>query len=260
MTQAPVTGPAFVTGGAKRIGAAICRVLARAGHPIVIHYNASRAEAESLAAEIRGTGGKADIVGGDLAALDELPGLMARASKPFGVPALLVNNASVFPRGGLETLNPRDFSEALAVNLQAPVLLAQHFSRALPETQRGAIINLVDQRVLRPSPVDFGYTLSKAALFHATKTLAQALAPHIRVNAVAPGPTLPNIADGQAGFRHEAEGTLLGKASDPMAVAEAVLYLARAETVTGQMIAVDSGQHLGWITPDTEAFRSLTGQ
>lgn len=241
---------ALVTGGGKRIGAAIVRHLAGAGYAVVIHYHRGQADAESLAAELEDCGCRAATIGGDLAALDTLPALMAGAARPFGPPDLLVNNASAFLDDRIGTLEPTRFATNLAVNLQAPCLLARAFAEGLPAGEPGAIINLIDQRVFRPNPQFFSYTLAKAALLTATQTLAQALAPRIRVNGVGPGPTIPNIHDGVEGFAQEAAGTLLGEAVTPEAIAEAVLYLARARFVTGQMIAVDSGQHLGWRTPD----------
>ena len=241
---------ALVTGGAKRIGAAISRELAAAGYAIVVHCNRSIDDAEALAAEIAGRGGHAALVRGDLADLAALPALYASASAIFGPPSLLVNNASLFHDDSIETLDPAGFSANLATNLQAPVLLAQAFARALPADQAGAIINIIDQRVLRPNPQFLSYSLAKSALFTATKMLAQALAPRIRVNAIGPGPTLPNNRDGAEGFRLEAEGTLLERAVKPEEIARAVRFLAEAESITGQMLAVDSGQHLGWKTPD----------
>lgn len=244
------TPVALVTGGAKRIGAAICRELAGAGYALVIHCHRSLAEAGKLAAEINGTGGRAAIVRGDLADLAALPTLYGAASAPFGPPDLLVNNASLFHDDSIETLDVAGFSANLATNLQAPVLLARAFAEALPAGRNGAIINLIDQRVLKPTPQFLSYSLAKAALHTATKMLAQALAPRIRVNAIGPGPTLPNPHDGEIGLRREAEGTLLGRVVKPEEIARAVRFLAEAESITGQMLAVDSGQHLGWRTPD----------
>ncbi|WP_284177866.1 SDR family oxidoreductase [Rhabdaerophilum sp. SD176] len=241
---------AFVTGGSKRIGAAIVRHLAEAGYAVVIHFHRGREEAEALAAELAARGCRAATTGGDLSALESLHALMAAAARPFGPPDLLVNNASVFLDDRIGTLEPARFATNLAVNLQAPCLLARAFAEGLPPGEAGAIVNLIDQRVFRPNPQFFSYTLAKAALLTATQTLAQALAPRIRVNGVGPGPTIPNIHDGAEGFAQEAAGTLLGEAVAPEAIAQAVLYLARARFVTGQMIAVDSGQHLGWRTPD----------
>lgn len=241
---------ALVTGGARRIGAAIVRALAGRGYAVLIHHHTGRDAAEALAADLRAKGARAATVTADLTDLAALPALMDKACLPFGPPDVLVNNASVFLDDSLATLEPRRFADNLAVNLQAPCLLASAFAKALPATGTGAIINLVDQRVFRPTPQYFSYTLAKSALLTATRTMAQALAPRIRVNGVGPGPTLPNQHDGNDGFTREAAGTLLGEAVAPEAIAEAVLYLAEARFVTGQMIAVDSGQHLGWRTPD----------
>lgn len=241
---------ALITGGSRRIGAAIADRLAEAGHAIVVHGREAIGT-EAKAAELRGKGAEAASLVGDLAALVSLPSLMEAAALPFGPVTLLVNNASLFEKDSLASLSPESFAANLAVNLQAPVLLAQAFAKALPEGRPGAIVNLIDQRVFRPNPQFFSYTLAKSALFTATRTLAQALAPRgIRVNGVGPGPTLPNIHDGMEGFAAEAAGTLLGRAVSPAEIAEAVLFLAQAQAVTGQMIAVDSGQHLGWQTPD----------
>lgn len=238
---------ALVTGGAKRIGAAICRELSGAGYAVVIHCNRSKAEAETLALEL---GDRAAIVQGNLADLPALPALYVAACRPFGAPDLLVNNASLFLDDALETVEAALFSANLATNLQAPVLLSRAFSEALPKDETGAILNIIDQRVLRPNPQFLSYSLAKSALHTATKMMAQALAPRIRVNAIGPGPTLPNEHDGTAGFLKEAEGTLLARPVRPEEIARAVRFLAEAESVTGQMLAVDSGQHLGWKTPD----------
>lgn len=244
-----MTGTALITGGAKRIGAAITRALAQAGYKVVIHCNASLNEAEALAAEIRAAGGDAAVVQANLAQTGQLAALVAQACKPFGTPRLLVNNASLFHQDRLGEVTPEGFEANLATNLIAPVLLTQHFAAAL-HGETGAVINLIDQRVLRPNPQFFSYTLAKSALLTATKTLAQALAPAIRVNAVGPGPTLPNIHEGSEGFSREAAGTLLGTPVSPDEIARAVVFLAQSPHITGQMIAVDSGQHLGWKTPD----------
>lgn len=241
---------ALVTGGAKRIGAAICDRLAEAGYAVVVHARAGD-EADARASNMRRAGARAASVSGDLADLSGLAMLMQAASLPFGPPDLLVNNASLFGKDDLETLEPTQFSLNLAVNLQAPVLLARAFAAGLPPGTPGAIVNLIDQRVFRVNPQFFSYTLAKAALFTATQTLAQALAPRgIRVNGVGPGPVLPNIHDGPEAFDREAGGTLLGRAVQPREIGDAVLFLAEAEAITGQMLAVDSGQHLGWKTPD----------
>ncbi|MGL4636031.1 MAG: SDR family oxidoreductase [Beijerinckiaceae bacterium] len=241
---------ALVTGGARRIGAAIVTALAAEGYAVVIHCNSSITEANALADSLRAKGHRAAVVTADLASPDPVAGLMAEAAKPFGPVTLLVNNASSFMADTLHTIDVLTWNRQFSVNIRAPSVLAKDFAAQLPADARGAIINILDQRVWKLTPEFYSYTLSKAALWAATQTMAQTLAPRIRVNGVGPGPTLGNIHDGDAGVQQEAAGTLLGQQVAPEAIAQAVLYLASARHVTGQMIAVDSGQHLGWKTPD----------
>jgi NAD(P)-dependent dehydrogenase (short-subunit alcohol dehydrogenase family) len=241
---------ALVTGGAKRVGAAIVRALATQGYAVVIHCNASRQDAAALADEVTAAGGKASVVAADLASPEPVAGLMADAARPFGPPTLLVNNASLFLADTLTSIDVPTWNRQFSVNIRAPSVLAADFALLLPADEEGSIVNIVDQRVRKLTPQFYSYTLSKAALFAATTTMAQALAPRIRVNAVGPGPVLPNMHDGADLFRREAEGTPLGRDVPPRDIAAAVVYLAGARSVTGQMIAVDSGQSSGWRTPD----------
>ncbi|MGL4240205.1 MAG: SDR family oxidoreductase [Beijerinckiaceae bacterium] len=241
---------ALVTGGAKRVGAAIVRALAAEGYAVVIHCNASVAEAEALAAEIEAAGGLAAVVTADLASPDAVAGLMAAAARPFGPLKLLVNSASVFLQDTLHTIDVPTWNRQFSVNIRAPSVLAKDFAALLPAGKDGAIVNIVDQRVWKLTPQFYSYTLSKAALWAATQTMAQTLAPRIRVNAVGPGPVLPNEHDGAELFMREAEGTPLGRSVPPEDIAAAVVWLAGARSVTGQMIAADAGQHIGWRTPD----------
>jgi NAD(P)-dependent dehydrogenase (short-subunit alcohol dehydrogenase family) len=240
---------ALVTGGARRIGRAICERLAAEGHALVIHCNASVAEGEALAAELRQRGGEATVIAADLADPDAVAGLGEMMGAAFGPVTLLVNNASMFANDDLLSLDVPTWNRQFSVNIRAPSVLAGAMARALPPDRDGAIINIIDQRVWKLTPEYYSYTLSKAALWAATQTMAQRLAPRIRVNAVGPGPTLANH-DGAKALAREAAGTPLGTIVAPEAVAEAVAYLSRAAHVTGQMIAVDSGQHLAWKTPD----------
>jgi NAD(P)-dependent dehydrogenase (short-subunit alcohol dehydrogenase family) len=241
---------ALVTGGAKRVGAAIVQALAQQGYAVVIHCNQSRAEAEALGGALQAAGSKAAVVAADLADPAVTAGLIAAAARHFGPPTLLVNNASLFIADTLATFDVLTWNRQFSVNLRAPSVLAKDFAALLPEEETGAIINIIDHRVWKLTPQFYSYTLTKAALFAATQTMAQALAPRIRVNGVGPGPVLPNVHDGAALFLKEAAGTPLGRAVDPEEIAAAVVYLAAAKAVTGQMIAVDSGQHIGWRTPD----------
>jgi NAD(P)-dependent dehydrogenase (short-subunit alcohol dehydrogenase family) len=241
---------ALVTGGAKRVGAAIVRALVAEGYAAVIHRNTAQAEAESLADEIRTLGGRAAVVAADLANPDAVAKLMGDAAQPFGPPTLLVNNASVFLQDTLHTIDVPTWNRQFSVNIRAPSVLARDFAALLPDNEQGAVVNIVDQRVWKLTPQFYSYTLSKAALWAATRTMAQTLAPRIRVNAVGPGPVLPNEHDGAELFLREAAGTTLGRPVPPEDIAAAVVWLAGARAVTGQMIAVDSGQHIGWRTPD----------
>ncbi len=240
---------ALITGGGRRIGAAIALALSRAGYAVVLHANRSRADAERLAGEIQAAGGSAAVVLADLARHDAVVGLIPAAAA-FGPLTLLVNNAGAFEPDEIETLQREDFERTFAVNLAAPLFLAQAFARQAPAGS--TIINVLDQRVFKPTPRFLSYTLSKRALHAATATLAQALAPRLRVNAVAPGPTLPSPRQSEAQFSEQAASLPLQKGPSPEDVAAAVLYLARAESVTGVTIAVDGGQHLAWQTPDSD--------
>jgi NAD(P)-dependent dehydrogenase (short-subunit alcohol dehydrogenase family) len=243
-------GVALVTGGAVRIGRAIVERLAAEGHAVVIHCNGSRAAGEALAAELTARGAKAGVVTGDLADPVAVDAIWPAASALFGPVDILVNNASTFLSDRIETLDVLQWNRQFSVNLRAPMMLAKALAAGLPPGAHGVIINIVDQRVWKLTPEHFSYTLAKSALFTATRTLAQALAPRIRVNAVGPGPTVPNPHDGTEGFEHEARNTLLARGSSPAEIAEAVAFLVNAQAVTGQMIAVDGGQHLNWRTPD----------
>lgn len=240
---------ALITGAGRRIGRAITLALSRAGYAVVLHANHSRADAETLAAEITKAGGKARVVLADLEQPEAVRGLVPAAGA-FGPLTLLVNNAGVFEQDEIGTLERANFERAMAVNLTAPLFLAQAFAAQAPAG--ASIVNIVDQRVLKPTPLFFSYALSKAALHDATAMLAQALAPKLRVNAVAPGPTLPSPRQSGEQFAAQAATVPLGRGPSPEDVAAAVLYLAQAQSVTGATIAVDGGQHLAWRTADSD--------
>jgi NAD(P)-dependent dehydrogenase (short-subunit alcohol dehydrogenase family) len=241
-------GAALVTGGAKRIGRAICLELAAAGFDLAIHHRDSGDEAEELAREIEAMGRRAACLSVDLADGIATHALIGRAAEALGPLSVLVNNASVFADDRLESLTGESWAAHMDVNLRAPVLLAQAFAAQAPDGS--AIVNILDQRVLKPNPRFFSYGLSKSALWVATRTMAQALAPRIRVNGVGPGPILPSVHQAAGEFEAEARATPLQRAGSPEAVADAVRWLVDAGQVTGQMIAVDGGQHLAWQTPD----------
>lgn len=240
----------LVTGGAKRIGAAICRKLAASGWRVAIHYHQSADSAQALAQQLGG----AAAVQADLGDLARLGGLIDAARTALSGPLdALINNASLFERDGMADLTAEGFHRAQTINLGAPLLLTQAFA-AQADTPAGAsVVNLIDQRVWRLNPTFISYTLSKAGLWALTQMAAQALAPHIRVNGVGPGPVLQSIHQDAGIFAAEAAAVPLGQAATPEEIASAVEFLLDSRSITGQMIAVDGGQHLSWRTPDVEA-------
>jgi NAD(P)-dependent dehydrogenase (short-subunit alcohol dehydrogenase family) len=246
---------ALVTGGAQRIGRRIVERLAGEGYAVAIHCRRSTDEAETIAARIQHAGGRAAVVQADLADAHAVERLVPKAVLALGPLTLLVNNASEFEPDEVETLTQDRWDRHFAVNLRAPAFLARDFAHQLPVDGQGCIVNIVDQRVWKLTPQFFSYTLTKAALFSATQTMAQALAPRIRVNAIGPGPTLSNVRQGDEDFAKQSEAVLLGHGGTPDEIADAVLYLAQARSVTGQMIAVDGGQHLTWETPDVAGIK-----
>lgn len=249
-TQSPHRA-ALITGGARRIGRAITLALAQSGCAVVVHAFHSRNEAEQLCGEIAEAGGRAATVLADLAQGEQAKQLVAAAGA-FGPLTLLVNNAGEFEPDEISSFDRARFDRAMAVNLRAPLVLAQAFAAQASRQAGASFVNLLDQRVFKPTPRFLSYTLSKSALHTATSTLAQALAPHVRVNAVAPGPVLPSPRQSAEDFAKQAAALPLGQGPSPEDIAAAVLYLAEAENVTGQTIAVDGGQHLAWQTPDSE--------
>jgi NAD(P)-dependent dehydrogenase (short-subunit alcohol dehydrogenase family) len=250
MAQSSAPRAALVTGGAQRIGRAIALALAHAGYAVALQARQSRAEADRLCAEIVALGGRGAVVTADLAEHAAVTRLVADAAAAVGPLTLLANNAAEFEPDEIGRLDRERFDRHFAVNLRAPIFLAQAFAAQLPAGAEGAIVNLLDQRVLKPTPRFLSYGLTKSALHVATTTLAQALAPRIRVNAVAPGPTLPSPRQDAQAFARQVRALPLDRGPTPQDIAEAVLYLAGARSVTGVTIAVDGGQHLAWRTAD----------
>ncbi len=247
MTEAR-PGAALVTGGARRIGRAIVLALAARGHDVAIHHRESVEDAEAVAEEVRALGRRAAVVSADLTDEAQVRALIPAAAAALGPISVLVNNASVFEDDRVGDLSRETWDLHLETNLRAPVVLAEAFAEQAPDGS--SIVNLLDQRVLKPDPRFFSYALSRNGLWWATRTLAQALAPRIRVNGVGPGPTLASIHQSEAEFAAEQAAMPLGHGSSPEDIAQAVAYLVDARSVTGQMIAVDAGQHLAWQTPD----------
>ena len=236
----------LVTGAARRLGRIIALDFAKRGWRVGVHYRDSSAEASDLVADIKRKGGRAAAFAADLDRIDAPEKLIAACSAALGPPTCLVNNAARFEHDTLATLEGTTWESHLDVNLRAPVFLAKAFAEALPDASEGNVINMIDQKVLRPDPDYFSYTVAKAALWSATQTMAQALAPRIRVNAVAPGPVFQNEGQSEGAFEREYRATLLQKAVSPEDVAGAIRFLLDTPSITGQMIVLDGGQHLAW--------------
>ncbi|MDP1556066.1 MAG: SDR family oxidoreductase [Hyphomonas sp.] len=246
-------GGALVTGAGARLGRAMAEALGADGWAVAVHYRGSKAGAEEAAATIRKAGGRAELLACDLSDEAARAGLVAEAARKLGRPVtLLVNSASTFADDTATDHSRADWDHHFEPNLRAPIHLAQQLARALSAREKGLVVNLIDQRVWKLTPQFFTYTLSKAALWQATQTLAQALAPNVRVNAIGPGPTLQSIHQSAEDFAAETAATLTGEGSSPEEIVRALRYFISATSVTGQMIASDGGQHLMWQTPDTQ--------
>jgi NAD(P)-dependent dehydrogenase (short-subunit alcohol dehydrogenase family) len=235
---------ALITGAARRIGRAVALDLAEAGWAVAIHYRNSGSEADALAEEIRSDGGRARTFQGDLADRQDLDRLVAEVGRELGPVTTLINNASEFLPDSIGTLDEKTWDLHLCINLKAPVFLSEAMAKQLPEGVEGNIINITDQRVWNLTPEFFSYTISKAGLWTATRTLAQALAPRIRVNAIGPGPVLRSIHQTDDDFEREKQSTLLKRGPSAKEIAAAVRFILATPSLTGQMIALDGGQHL----------------
>ena len=244
-SSTPSTLPiALVTGASDRIGAAIALHLAAAAYAVIIHYRSDAAGARTVQSQIVAAGGKAAIVEADLARRSERATLVERAAQAFGPLTVLVNNASQFEPDSARDVDEKLWDQHFAVHAEAPVFLARDFAAQLPDGIGGNIVNIIDERVLHLSPAYFSYTLSKSVLWTATQTLAQSLAPSIRVNAIGPGPVLPHSRQDQAAFDKHVATLPLQMHAGPDAIAQAVLMLLSTPSMTGQMLALDGGQHL----------------
>lgn len=251
MSNATSYSAVLVTGGAVRVGRAIALTLAEQGMAVAVHHRGSSEEAKSLVGEIEKNGGIACTVQADLSDAQQTAGLIAAASKSLDQPIdVLINNASVFENDTLATHSVDSWDLHQAVNLRAPVQLTQQMAKALPSSRKGCVINIVDQRVLKLNPQYFSYTASKAGLWTVTRTMAQSLAPMIRVNAIGPGPTLGNQFQDAADFEQESKSVMLGAGPELSEIPSAVQFLLETPSITGQMITLDGGQHLAWRTPD----------
>jgi NAD(P)-dependent dehydrogenase (short-subunit alcohol dehydrogenase family) len=237
-------GAALVTGAARRIGREIALALARDGWDIAVHYATSRDDALETVRLIEALGRRAIAVNRDLAVEAGVASLLAECSHELGEVTCVVNNASLFEFDNAATFSFDTFARCARTNVAAPVMLARALHAALPDHDRGVVVNLLDQKLWNPNPDFLSYTLSKAALREATVLLAQALAPRVRVVGIAPGLTLPSGAQSDDGFTAAHAGTPLGRSSRPEDIASAVVFVAKASAITGTTLLVDGGQHL----------------
>jgi len=238
------SGVALVTGAANRLGAAMARTLAAKGYAVVIHHRGGADEAQALVAEIASTGGRAATLKADLAVRRQRAGLIEKAARPFGPLTVLVNNASSFEPDSVADLDEELWDRHFAIHVEAPAFLARDFAAQLPPDIQGNIVNIIDERILHLTPNYFSYTLSKSTLHTMTHTMAQSLAPNIRVNAIGPGPTLKEKGQSEDSFQRSQASAILGYGAKSGDVCDALLYLLEARSVTGQMIAVDGGKSL----------------
>lgn len=241
---------ALVTGGSQRIGKAICEGLSAARYAIAIHYHSSSDDADVLVGEIEAAGGKAAAVKADLTDGTATRELIANAKEALGPIGLLVNNASIFESDRFDVSDETLWDAHFDIHVKAPSILTAALHDQLPEGVEGLAVNIIDQRMWKLTPAFPSYTLSKSALWTATRTMAQAFAPKLRVNAIGPGPTLPSPRQSQESFRSQVNTLLLERAPDLTEFVRTILYFVEAKSVTGQMIALDGGQHLAWDTAD----------
>lgn len=246
---------ALVTGASSRVGAAIAIDLAVHGFAVAVHYRSDLTEAEELCEAIEADGGTAKPFHADLMEIEEVRSLEAAVRDEFGPVALLINNASIFENDTVEAFDQETWDGHFGIHLRAPALLAEMMTANLPADREGLIVNIIDQRVWRLTPNFFSYTLSKSAMWTATKTMAQALAPRIRVNAIGPGPTLPSPRQDPKDFDRQVELVPLKRGPKLAEFGETIRYFWNSRSVTGQMIALDGGQHLAWETPDVTEIR-----
>jgi len=250
---------ALVTGAGKRLGRAMALYLASRGQDVAVHYASSGAGAEAVCAEIRAMGRKAVAVQADLLDEAQVETLIPRAVAALGPLTILINNASIFEYDRIETATRKGWDRHIESNLRAPYVLTQAFAAQCAPTgtdaageplASGLIVNMIDQRIWKPTPEFSTYTIAKMGLWALTQTAAQGLAPQIRVNAIGPGPTMQGSRQSAGHFARQRAATILNRGANPADITAALGFFLDSPAVTGQMIAVDGGQHLGWRTPD----------
>ncbi len=249
----PVPRAALVTGGARRIGRALVLALAEAGYAVAIHHHRSGAAADALVSRIAQAGGKAVALAADLADEAAVTSLLPRAIAALGPVGILVNNASIFENDTVASASREGWDAHMAINLRAPFVLIQEFAARLPADAGGAVVNLIDERIWNLTPYFVSYTVSKTALWTLTRTMALALAPRIRVNGIGPGPALPSAHQTPEQFLQRCRNLPLRRGTSPVEIAAALRFILAAPAMTGQMIALDGGEHLGWRQPGQAA-------
>ena len=250
---------ALVTGAGKRLGRAMALYLAGRGHDVAVHYASSADEAAAVVAEIRALGRRAEAFQADLLVEDQVQALVPAAVAELGPLTVLVNNASIFEYDRIQTSTRDGWDRHIESNLRAPYVLTQGFARQCPPATtdengeplpQGLVINMIDQRILKLTPEFSTYTIAKMGLWALTRTAAQGLAPHVRVNAIGPGPTLQGARQSAQHFARQRAATVLGRGANPSDITAALGFFLDSPGVTGQFLAIDGGQHLAWQTPD----------
>lgn len=250
---------ALVTGAGKRLGRAMALYLARRGHDMAVHYARSKDEAEEVATEIRAMGRRAECFQADLLVEEEVQALIPAVTAVLGPLTVLVNNASIFEYDRIDTATRESWDRHIESNLRAPYVLTQAFVRQCPAAKtddqgeplaQGLIVNMVDQRIEKLTPEFSTYTIAKMGLWALTRIAAQGLAPNVRVNAIGPGPTLQGERQTKEQFQRQRAATVLGRGANPSDITAALGFFLDSPAVTGQFIAVDGGQRLGWKTKD----------
>ena len=239
---------ALVTGSAVRIGRAVAMALARTGFDLAVHCRQSREAAAATVAEIAALGRRAVLLEADLADDQAVLKLLPQAHEALGPVGLLVNNASIIEPDGLDSMTTETWDRHMAVHLRGPALLSQAFVRQLPPEAPGLIVNMIDERVINLTPNYFSYSISKVGLWAMTQLLARSLAPRVRVNAIGPGPALKPPDWPEERFQALVDKTPLKRATNPDEIARAVLFIVETRSMTGQLLTLDGGKHLGWLT------------
>ena len=239
----------IITGGATRIGAAIAEKLSGPNKQIIIHYNKSKEKAENLKRKLQNYGSKIYLVKGNLSKEKDVMKIIKFAKSKLKYFDCLINNASIFENDKLENFSSKSWENHISINLKAPALLSKEFSKNI-KGKNNNIINIIDQRVFKLTPFFFSYTISKTSLYTLTKTSAMSLSPNIRVNGIAPGPTIKNKRQSMKHFKRQYIATPLKKQVNVKEICNAVDFFLKNSSITGQILAIDSGQSLNWQTPD----------